>query len=96
MWWWNAHGWWSFGSQVLSAVTTVVILALVAAALILLVREFRTKRGAEATLAERFARGEIEEHEYRRRLRILREQGAEDQPTRTGSVTRTAGSDRTP
>ena len=84
MWWWNAQGWWSFGSQVLAAITTVAILALAATALILLVREFRTKRGPEATLAERFARGEIEEHEYRRQLRILRDEGA-DEPTRATS-----------
>ncbi|MFJ5518656.1 SHOCT domain-containing protein [Streptomyces griseoluteus] len=30
-------------------------------------------RGAESLLAERFARGEIDEDEYRRRLAVLRE-----------------------
>jgi putative membrane protein len=79
MWWWNAQPWWSLGSQIVAAVTTVVLLLLVVLAIFLLVRELRkSPRGPEGVLAERFAQGEIDEHEFRRRLRIMREELSED------------------
>jgi putative membrane protein len=37
-------------------------------------------RGAEATLAERFAQGDIDEKEYRARLEVLRANDASQQP----------------
>jgi putative membrane protein len=39
-------------------------------------------RGAESTLAERFAQGDIDEKEYRARLEVLRANNTPPQPTR--------------
>jgi putative membrane protein len=61
-WWWvMGIGW-------------LVFLALVVTLVVVLVRHFgspggRGVRSAQDTLAERFARGEIDEEEYRRRAR---------------------------
>jgi len=59
------------------AVTLVVLgaLGLIAAVTVAIVREttgVRRPGGAERVLAERFARGEIDQEEYESRLRILR------------------------
>jgi putative membrane protein len=39
-------------------------------------------RGAESTLAERFAQGDIEEQEYRARLEVLRANSGSERPPR--------------
>lgn len=74
------YGW---GGGVLSGLLTLLMIALVILAIIALVRYIghqadagpgfgrRTTR-AEEILAERFARGEIDEDEYRQRLGTLR------------------------
>lgn len=71
---WGPWGWgMGFGS--------VLFLALIFVGIFLIVRapsgeEPRRDRGAASTiLDERFARGEIDEEEYRRRLRTLVESG---------------------
>jgi putative membrane protein len=55
----------------------VIIIMLVVAVTVLLVRHFidggrSSHRGAEEVLAERFARGEIDEEEFRKRRDALR------------------------
>lgn len=55
----------------------VIIILLVVAVTVLLVRHFSdggrsSNRGAEDVLAERFARGEIDEEEFRKRRDALR------------------------
>ena len=82
-WMWNGGGWgWGW---IVGAVVLVVLFALVIAAVILTVRYFseggghrgpgspQQARGAEDVLGERFARGEIDEDEYRRRMTTLQE-----------------------
>ncbi|WP_407840666.1 SHOCT domain-containing protein [Streptomyces sp. DSM 116496] len=69
------------------SLTTLIIWTLIVAAAILVVRALRRDgadgptvpaphptpdKGAEKLLAERFARGEIDDEEYRRRLAVLR------------------------
>jgi putative membrane protein len=77
--WWHGHamGGWVF---LLLAITRVLWWTLVILAVLALLR-YLTRGGrsitvrttaAEEVLAERFARGEIEEHEYRQRLDTLR------------------------
>jgi putative membrane protein len=62
--------WWVMGVGWLVLLAALVVLAVV------LVRHFtqgtRSAPGAEDVLAERFARGEIDEEEYRQRRDILR------------------------
>jgi putative membrane protein len=62
--------WWVMGIGWLVVLAAIVVLAVV------LVRHFTQnvpgQRGAEEVLAERFARGEIDEDEYRRRRDTLR------------------------
>jgi putative membrane protein len=62
--------WWVMGIGWLVVLVTIVVLAVV------LVRHFTqnapARRGAEDVRAERFARGEIDEDEYRRRRDALR------------------------
>ncbi|GHD97202.1 SHOCT domain-containing protein [Streptomyces naganishii] len=79
----NGWGWFAM------SLGTVLFWALLIAAGVLLFRALdrgpgRTPRTAapgrpapEQLLAERFARGEIDEDEYRRRLEVLRRDGAE-------------------
>ena len=82
MYWWGnqmtAWGW------VLMSLTSIAFWALVIAAIIALVRYTRTsgidhrpeqsaRPSPEQLLAERYARGEIDEAEYRRRLDTLEE-----------------------
>ncbi len=82
-WMWNGGGWgWGW---IVGAVVLVVLFALVITAVILTVRYFseggghggpgspQQARGAEDVLGERFARGEIDEDEYRRRMTTLQE-----------------------
>ena len=82
-WMWNGGGWgWGW---IVGAVVLVVLFALVITAIVLAIRYFsgggghrgpgspQQARGAEDVLGERFARGEIDEDEYRRRMTTLQE-----------------------
>jgi Zn-dependent protease with chaperone function/uncharacterized membrane protein len=79
-------GHWGWGSWVLTTLTTVVFWALVITAVVLLARYLlslsqRTTgttraqgaSNAEQVLAERYARGDIDDDEYKRRLGLLRQ-----------------------
>ena len=80
-WMWNGGygGGWGWG-WIVTAVVLSVLFALVITAIVLAVRYLtgpgrhgnarspQQTRGAEDMLAERFARGEIDEDEYRRRM----------------------------
>ena len=79
-------GHWGWGSWILTTLTTVVFWALVITAVVLLARYLLslsqrtadTRRAAGASnaehvLAERYARGEIDDDEYQRRLGLLRQ-----------------------
>ena len=88
MMFWYGHGmsgWGWFGASL----GMIVFWALIITVLVLLFRGLgrstpggsrdvasRTTSSAEELLAERFARGEIDEDEYQRRLRVLRSSGA--------------------
>ncbi|MER5911381.1 SHOCT domain-containing protein [Streptomyces sp. NPDC001982] len=88
MMFWYGHdmsGWGWFGASL----GMIVFWALIITVLVLLFRGLgrsmpggsrdvasRTTPSAEELLAERFARGEIDEDEYQRRLRVLRSSGA--------------------
>jgi uncharacterized membrane protein/Zn-dependent protease with chaperone function len=87
-------GHWGWGSWILTTLTTVVFWALVITAVVLLVRYLlslsqRTAgtthaagaSNAEQVLAERYARGDIDDDEYKRRLELLRQNMAS--PTST-------------
>ena len=77
MWWHGpGHGpggWW----WIVPVVWTVLFWGAVAAGGVYLLRRRPAERGhgeaAEAVLADRFARGEISDEEYRERLAVLRE-----------------------
>jgi putative membrane protein len=78
MWWYGngMHGW----TYVLMAVASVVLLAVIILGVVALLRARSWVAGprptaAEQLLAERFARGDIDEEEYRRRLEALRPHG---------------------
>ncbi|MFZ0832267.1 MAG: SHOCT domain-containing protein [Mycobacterium sp.] len=82
-WMWN-HGW-GWGGWIVMTVVMVLLLAAVITAIVLAVRYLAgppPTTGAptgyrpshpEDVLAERFARGDIDEDEYRRRMTLLRE-----------------------
>lgn len=85
-WMWN-HGW-GWGGWILMGLAMVVFWAVVITLVILAIRYFTSDRSsagttrpapapgsnrAEDLLAERFARGEIDEEEFRRRMTLLRE-----------------------
>ncbi|KNB50796.1 SHOCT domain-containing protein [Streptomyces caatingaensis] len=83
--WYGDHG--GGWGWVAMSIGMVLFWAVVVAALVLLARSLgrphqHTRWGppptapAEQVLAERFARGEIDEEEYRRRLEVLRSTGA--------------------
>jgi len=83
---WNGGygGGWGWG-WIITAVVLVVLFALVITAIVLAIRYLggggghrgrgspQQARGAEEVLGERFARGEIDEDEYRRRMSALQE-----------------------
>ena len=79
-WYYDGHGMSAWG-WVASTVGTVVVLALLVLGVVLLVRSTQNasdgssralaERSPEQILAERFARGEIDEDEYRQRLAFL-------------------------
>lgn len=84
MWYGDGWGW---AGWILMTVGMVAFWALLITAIVLAIRYLTSSRGspaspppstgqahAEAVLAERFARGEIDEQEYRQRLALLREQ----------------------
>jgi putative membrane protein len=79
-------GHWGWGSWILTTGTTIVFWALVITAVVVLARYLlslsqrpagTTHAGgagnAEQVLAERYARGEIDDEEYQRRLGLLRQ-----------------------
>ncbi|WP_405877855.1 SHOCT domain-containing protein [Streptomyces sp. NBC_00005] len=89
MFWYDHHmsGWGWFGASL----GMIVFWGLIITAFVLLLRAFDrpqptgphrapwappTQASPEQLLAERFARGEIDEEEYRRRLQVLRAEGA--------------------
>jgi putative membrane protein len=84
MMWYSGDGW-GWAGWVLMTVGMVAFWALVITAVVLVVRYLAGPRGAaasqsgpgqtsaEGVLAERFARGEIDDNEYRQRLSLLRE-----------------------
>ena len=84
MMWYDGNGW-GWGSWILMTVGTVAFWAFVITAVVLAIRYLTGSRGSAASaassgqnraddvLAERFARGEIDENEYRQRLSALRE-----------------------
>ncbi|MGY1591242.1 SHOCT domain-containing protein [Geodermatophilus sp. SYSU D00708] len=76
---WDHMGDWGWGA---TAVVVLLLLGLLVVGSLLLARRVRRPapgsypppvRSAEQLLAERFARGEIDEEEYRRRLAVLHE-----------------------
>jgi putative membrane protein len=75
---------WGWGGWVLMTVAMVLFWALLITAVVLLVRYLVNSRptaatpsvdvrGAEDLLAERYARGEIDDEEYQHRLTLLRQ-----------------------
>ena len=83
-WMWNGgYGGWGWVGWILTAVVLVVVFALLTAAAVMAVRYLSGGQhgaggstqppGAEDVLAERFARGDIDEEEFRRRVTALRE-----------------------
>jgi putative membrane protein len=84
---WDGNGWmwhgWGWGGWIVTALVLVAIFALVIATIVAAVRYFTDgQRGtsaahqgqaAEDVLTERFARGEIDADEFRRRVTLLRE-----------------------
>lgn len=83
---WHDGGGWGLAGWIVMAVGMVAFWALVITALVLLIRYLARPRDTTATpppaftqtraedlLAERFARGEIDEDEYRQRLSALRQ-----------------------
>lgn len=80
---WN-DGDWSWGGSILMTGAMVVFWALLITAIVLAVRYLVSLHGtgsapgaglstAESLLAERYARGEIDDAEYQRRLTLLRQ-----------------------
>lgn len=83
-WMWNGgYGGWGWAGWTLTAVVFVLLFAALITAAVAGVRYVtgsghrvpasRSARAAEDVLAERFARGEVDEDEYRQRAMALRE-----------------------
>lgn len=74
MWWW--HGGWGWGAWLAMSLAMVVFWGLLLWGIITIARSASGDPppggDPERILAERFARGEIDEDEYRRRLDTLR------------------------
>ncbi|MBA2948903.1 SHOCT domain-containing protein [Streptomyces himalayensis] len=88
MMFWFDHGVGGWGWLAMS-ITMILFWALIITAAVLLFRALGRQRehthtpagpAPEQTLAERFARGEIDEEEYRRRLAVLRDAGPASRP----------------
>jgi putative membrane protein len=81
MMYWPDHGM-SGWALALAGLTTLLFWVMLIAAVVVLVRYLSRGTGssgrgsAERILAERYARGEIDEQEYRQRLGVLRGGGA--------------------
>ena len=83
--WHHGYGGWGWGSWILTAIVLTIFFALVITAIVAAVRYLNGPshrsghhgpppgRRPEGILAERFARGEIDEDEFRRRSALLRE-----------------------
>ena len=85
--WHHGYGGWGWGSWILTAMVMTLFFALVITAIVALVRYLggpghhhgptghglQPGRRPEDILAERFARGEVDDEEYRRRVALLRE-----------------------
>ena len=73
MWWPDGWGW---GGWLMMTLTMLAFWGIVAWVIVTLVRQPGTRRetnpNAEEILAERFARGEIDEEEYTKRRAMLR------------------------
>jgi putative membrane protein len=80
MMYWNGMGGWGY---LFMTVNTLLFWGLVVTGIVLLVRHFGGRRtgsgtavaGPEQILAERYARGDIDDEEYQRRLDTLRRGG---------------------
>ena len=87
MWW---HGDWNWWGWLAMALTMLAFWGLLAWAIVTSVRSTGDtgERTPEMLLAERFARGEIDEAEYRQRIKVLKEHdvrvAAEPPPTGGG------------
>ena len=83
MMWFGSNGGW--GGWLLMTIAMVLFWALIITAVVLIVRYLVSQRltgtsavsarTPEEVLAERYARGEIDDDEYRRRLALLRQNG---------------------
>ena len=83
MMWYGSNGGW--GGWLLMTIAMVLFWALIITAVVLIVRYLVSQRltgtsavsarTPEEVLAERYARGEIDDDEYRRRLALLRQNG---------------------
>ena len=82
-WMWNGVGW-GWGGWILMTLVMILFWAVVITAIVLAIRYLTGTGGhrkpddsaftrAEDVLAERFARGEIDDDEYRKRRTLLRE-----------------------
>lgn len=74
--WWDGWGW-GMGAWILTTVVTLAFWGALIAGVIIVVKRYGggpRERGtrAEQILAERFARGEIDESTYRRQVAVLR------------------------
>jgi putative membrane protein len=72
---WGDMGTWGWGGWIAGAVMMLIFWAGLAAVILLALRRpggGSTPHDPERILAERFARGEIDEEEYQHRLRVLR------------------------
>lgn len=87
MHWWDDHmGGWGFGGWLMMIMAMVAFWGVIAWTVVTIARASRSPREqtsptAEEILAQRFARGDIDEHEYSARLATLRRG-----PTLTSSV----------
>ena len=69
MWWGGDWGWGAFFAM---TVMMVAFWGLIIWAVLSLARGGERSRDSESILAERFARGDIDDDEYRRRREVLR------------------------
>ena len=81
---WSTNNDWSWWAWLLMSVGMIAFWALIAWTVVAIVRQTRRPGDgppdAEAILGERFARGEIDEGEYRTRLTALRDVGRHPTP----------------
>lgn len=79
---WMYNGGWGWGGWLMMTVGMTLVFAVVITVIVVAVRYLTTGHSGHATpvahapealLAERFARGEIDDEEYRRRVAVLRE-----------------------